>query len=256
MSGALNADPLILIKGLDFGYVSTAGEAHQWRMRANNLQIERRAFYSVLGPNMSGKSTFLRLIEGSALMESDSSSVFQVAGPLVRLDGRRSRISLDNRIPLSCMMRHDDPMFPELNLWDNVRLARPAFVTIPNKAALQSLRDFLYKTSTLRAAGVSPSTKLGALSSGGRALVRLARATIWGSLLNLVDEVTAHLDDSNAAVFITGLLDSVRNGGAAMMVSHQMRDHELASKLVSNANLQYRRIELTVEEDVTWARVA
>lgn len=251
-----SAELLIHIERLDFGYASTASDAQQWRIRANDLRINRGAFYSVLGPNMSGKSTLLRLVQGSALVESDSLTVLDVSGRLVQRDARSSRLTVNDQVPLSCMIRHDDPMFPELSLWDNVRLARPRFATNSNTAALATLFSFVRENSTLKSAGVSPLTTLGELSSGGRALVRLARATIWGALLVLVDEVTAHLDDSNATLFLAGLLPSIRNGGAVMMVSHQARDHELARELVSEADLAYGEIHLSVQENVTCMHVA
>ena len=251
-SDSVHSEPLVHIRRIDFSYASDREQDEVWRLHAKEIRIEPRTFYSVLGPNMVGKSTLLRLVGGvDQVVGPHGNSSVDITGSLVEIEPGARFLTATGAFNASCMVLHDDPMFPELSIRDNIRLARPASAREPNSEVLQRVNTYLESIEVFRSANTALGTKLGDLSSGGKALVRLARATAWGAKLMLVDEVTAHLDSNNAALFLRGLVPFVQAEGAALLVSHQARDHQMASELISEAGLAYRTLTLSARDSVT-----
>ncbi|MGP1345505.1 MAG: ABC transporter ATP-binding protein [Phycisphaerales bacterium] len=228
-------EPLIGLEELDFAYESSNIDGRRWRLRANDVMLYSGRFYSLRGPNMSGKSTFLSILQrGGILARADSKSIVRYA------EGHPGRWAIQ-------LIHHDDPMFPELSLWDNLRAARPTIKQASTSYARGSLRDFIQKTPVLSESGVTPDTLLGSLSSGGRALVKIARASVWGCRILLVDEATSNLDNENGREFISSLFDVVEQGGLAVLVSHLDRDHRQATEIAQARGVRHCSLALTAE---------
>lgn len=168
--------------------------------------------YSVTGPNMAGKSTLARIMCNSC--------------------------NAPNR---AMLLAHDDPMFPELSLWDNVRVSRPDFGALATASAKQRLAEFFNLFPTL--GNQDDTSILGRLSSGGKGLIKLARPYVWGCSLLVVDEVTANLDENNAARFISSL-KLFLEATAVVLISHQENDHKLLEKAAASVGSSHFRILL------------
>src|ERR1039458_894038 len=222
------APNLIAIHDLAFSYPEQFADVTGWKLYVKQLVIPSNTVCHVIGGNMVGKTTLLRILAG--LERVSFSSDTHVFGDLIFQNGRHQKGACSLRLRNTFFLSHSDRMFPELTIWENVRLARNCGI-LPRRDAYERFR--LYMSGLRILHGKPERTRLGALSSGGQALIRLARAYSWGGQLILVDEVTAHLDDESAELFFRNLEILLKDGCSVILVSHDQRDHILARNLAS-----------------------
>ena len=237
-----------LIEGsFRFHYGAKTEDEPNWTLFVEKLKLAPRSFYSLIGPNMSGKTTLLRILSGQPIEEGCYEGA-PLTGTLVRRG--RSLLTLSDATPKgAALITHDDPMFPDLSLWDNVRLARPHGRGSFPGTAEQRFKIFLTNNPILN--DRSLSTPLHDLSSGGKAFIRLARAFVWSAKLLLIDEVTANLDSDNSEWVLRAILPFLADGSAVVLVSHTARDHDQAKKFVREGNYAYSCLRLVVQEKKT-----
>jgi ABC-type multidrug transport system ATPase subunit len=244
----MDSAPEILLENVTFWRNGADVEGMQWSLHVKRLQLCKGTIYSVLGDNMVGKSTLLRILGGAEPIEVLSSP--NAATTIQAETGGQDHQGQGTlRLPTKhvCLLAHDDTMFPELSIWDNVRVAR-SLGRNPNYAlARKTFREILSGTSIFRSR--SDTEPLGQLSSGGKALIKLARACCWVADVILVDEVTAHLDQSNAQGFFDILGRFMPTGAILVLVSHAARDHELASQLAAELQIPYRPVKIERESE-------
>jgi putative ABC transport system ATP-binding protein len=231
------------IENAEFWRGETPPDAHEWSLRIDRLLLDANAIYSVLGDNMVGKSTLLRILSGR--------EQFLVSPPL-NADARLFGTSLEDgsndgghlriRARSLCLLAHDDAMFPELSIWDNVRIARGAGSNQDHAKATGVFEQILRQSRILHRR--SRREPLGRLSSGGKALIKLARACCWSADIILIDEVTAHLDADNCALFFATLRSFVTRDATVVLVSHANRDHEEAARLAAQSGMAYHSIRI------------
>lgn len=230
---------LVEIRDLVFSYPEQFPGITPWKLVIKHLVVPSRTICRVIGGNMVGKTTLLRLLAG---MESVSySPETQIFGGLIGSNAKRKNSIYTLRLHNTFFISHSDRMFPDLTIWENVRLARNCGL-LSKKDAYQRFRRYLSGLQILR--DKSERTRLGSLSSGGQALIRLARAYAWGAQLILIDEVTAHLDDDSATAFFGNLGLLLKDGCSVVLVSHDRRDHDLAENLANDGN---RSITIAIE---------
>ena len=71
-----------------------------------------------------------------------------------------------------------------------------------------------------------------ALSTGERQRVALARALLNKPKLLLADEPTGNLDEENGQIVLRCLAEFARDGGAVLLVTHEPRAGDHASRVV------------------------
>lgn len=219
---------LVDIQNLVFSYPRQFADTTPWRLVVNRLVIPHRSVCRVIGGNMVGKTTLLRILAG--LERVSVSPATRISGQLLAGGSEGRGKSWRLRLRNTSFLSHTDRMFPELTIWENVRLARKCG-PVGRRDAHKRFRNYM---SGLRILQDKPDAiQLGALSSGGQAQIRLARAYTWGAQLILIDEVTAHLDDESAKAFFQHLKILVVDGCSVVLVSHDRRDHGLAQDLVA-----------------------
>jgi ABC-type multidrug transport system ATPase subunit len=207
LSGAL-----LHIKNLDFSY----GPSHRpdvWSLRIDDFFVQPGVLYLVKGNNMSGKSTFLNIIAGLVPVDRWLDCVFVNGGRLQTATDLRSLVTV---------LSNSDEMFPELSIWDNIRVALPRNGREVERRLRRECEHFLGLSDVFL--GRSLNDQLAELSTGGRALVKLCRAHCSVSRILVVDELSSYLDDERARFFLDSVLTQVREGVAAIVVSHSDRD--------------------------------
>lgn len=252
-------ESLIRFRNLEFSYTpkalgGTGGKEGTWRLLAQQLEIRPGTIYQVLGDNMSGKSTLLRIMAGLESVHVGLAT--EISGSLIRKPPRpHSRTRL--RPLQTCLLSASDTMFPEMTLWENVALARSCGVHVRRSLARTRFHDFISRSSITHHFGITqaseiPTRLLGQLSSGAQSLMRLARPYTWRPALLLMDEVSSHLDDSNAQLFYSLLAIILRESQcAAVVVSHIERDRTLISDLSSDCKVPHRVFNLKVDGGVS-----
>lgn len=199
---------------------------------------------------MSGKTTLLHLLIGLLRLPLDAKTGrASISGELSLERTPRPGKALPVDTRRIYLLSHNDPMFPELTIWENVLLARQSNRTVKRKEAHYRFQRFLTRFSVL--ADVSYRTRLGQLSSGAQAMIRLARAVVWRSDLTLIDELTGHLDDTNAELFFQGAGDLIQDRRSLVLVSHLHRDHELARNLSRRLGAQYQALHIVQQGEIS-----
>jgi ABC-type multidrug transport system ATPase subunit len=233
---------LIDIRNLTFSYLS---DLNSWSLKVDQLEIDEGAIYSIQGNNMSGKTTLLRIIAG--LERISFSTNTSVSGLLLGSNGYSPDSTVTLRSRSTCFLSHYDRMFPEFTIWDNIRVAKNSGERLRKKVARERFETYIANVPTLQ--GRSARTGLGELSSGGQALIRLARAYSWRSKLILIDEVTAHLDPDGATTFFEHLGTLIGDRCSVVLVSHAQRDHELAKNLATQKGANYRSLKIDLRDN-------
>lgn len=203
---------VIDIEDVRFSYSET--EPVEWVLSVPSFTIQASELCLLSGDNMSGKTTFLKLLAG--LLPAN------LWRGTILVCGQRARaVELS---AASVILSADDHMFPELSVLQNIWIGLPrASAPHPEQVAQAALPVFaksdIFDANVLR-------RPLGDLSSGGRALVKLARAYVSDRPLVIVDEISSFLDMKRATVFLDALLELRGNGRAVLIVSHNQRDRD------------------------------
>lgn len=85
------------------------------------IRLLRGRAYSLRGGNMGGKTTPVKLLCG--LLDSPNAEMFlQFDGDMFDMPKERSKLQLAGL--RAC--HQNDPMFPELSIWENIKIGVPA----------------------------------------------------------------------------------------------------------------------------------
>jgi ABC-type sugar transport system ATPase subunit len=229
---------LLELRGLTVSYRGPTSD--RWRLDVPEFTLHASEVHVVSGDNMSGKTTFLRLIAGMA-------SDFLVDDARSGGNGYDSRALADRTIILSS----DDAMFPELSILENIELGVPAdeFVDEHVAAAHRLLADAgVFKSRSL-------GTPLAALSSGGRAIVKFCRATVSRRPLVLLDEISSYLDVERSELVLRSAVEFAQCGRAVVIVSHSERDRRfIAERYPVRYTHISRHLDRSVVEPLDQAR--
>jgi glycine betaine/proline transport system ATP-binding protein len=157
---------------------------HTVALAGVNLAIEPQAFYVIMGRSGSGKSTLLRAIN----------RLVSLSAGTVRIDGQDPSVLSEPalrafRQKTVSMVFQNFGLLPHLNVRDNI-----AFPLSLNGIAAAAAADKAEAWLTRVGLAGYGDGRLGALSSGMRQRVGLARALITETPLLLMDEPFAALD--------------------------------------------------------------
>lgn len=165
----------------------------------------------VTGRSGAGKTTVLRLI---ALLERPTQGQIWVNGE--HLNTLRARAIPRFRRKIGLVFQ-EPRLLRERSVFDNVAL--PLLVAdVPARQRAARVRAALEQVGLPRAEGAL----VGALSSGERTRVEIARAIVAQPVLLLADEPTANLDASAAAAVFELLQTQNRAGTTLLIATHDV----------------------------------
>lgn len=180
-------------------------------LREASLELPRGSFTLLTGPSGSGKSSLLRCIYRSAVVDSGSI--------VLRVDGSElDLLAADDRTMIETRRRH-------------IGLATQSLSVVPRVGALDLLSEaglnredaaaLLQRIGLSRAHfDVPPAT----FSGGERQMLNLALALAQWRPLLLLDEITASLDRRRKTTAYETLLERKRSGVTILAVSHEIPD--------------------------------
>ena len=189
-----------------------------------SLKIDSGEFVAVQGPSGCGKSTLLAIAGG--LLTPDSGTV-QLGGENPYSIGPDAQARL--RAKHTGFVFQQFHLVPFLSVVDNILSPSLALPLPDAKARAEELMEkFGIKSREHHV----PSQ----LSTGERQRVALARALLNHPKLLFADEPTGNLDAENADIILNYLTAFAREGGAVMLVTHDVRAASSAHRVIKMKN--------------------
>ena len=186
--------------------------------RGLNFSIKSGELIELRGANGSGKTSLLRILCGLAAPTEGE----------VRWGGNNIRSQGEEYSAAVSYLAHQSGVKDELSAIENLRIACGVAGNVLSKADAQTV---------LEQVGLGPQQNLPArsLSAGQRRRVALARllrskAEVW-----ILDEVLTSLDDTAIKLSRRFIGDHLRNGGLAIIATHQELD--LAAERIQRIEL-------------------
>jgi iron complex transport system ATP-binding protein len=196
----------LAFEGVTFGYGATSV------FRDLGLQVQAGELTALLGPNGTGKTTWVRLAAGSVVPLSGT----------VRLFGRDLRAwGASERARTLAVVPQESPLEFEFRVHEIVAMGRAPHQGL---LGLESEEDRRLVAEALNLTGMEAfaARPFAALSGGEKQRVVLARALAQKPRVLLLDEPTAHLDLKHRLA-IYALLERLHaEGMTAVVVSHDL----------------------------------
>ncbi|MEO3388777.1 amino acid ABC transporter ATP-binding protein [Mesorhizobium sp. CAU 1741] len=180
-------------------------------LRDISLDIQRGEVIALIGRSGSGKSTFLRCINGLEKMDSGTISV---DGEVVEPDERKLQ---KLRLKVGMIFQQFN-LFPHLTALDNTALALKVVKGMRPSEARSIGLSRLEKVGLAHRADAKPHQ----LSGGQQQRVAIARALAMSPVVLLCDEVTSSLDPELVEEVLQVIRQLAEEGMTVIMVTHEM----------------------------------
>jgi polar amino acid transport system ATP-binding protein len=191
-------------------------------LKGIDLAVEEGEVVAIIGRSGSGKSTFLRTLNG---LESIDDGVIEVDGEYI--DAARADLrSLRQKVG---MVFQQFNLFPHLTVGENVMLAPQVVKKTPRAEAERIARQMLERVGLAEKFDAYPER----LSGGQQQRVAIARALAMSPRVLLCDEITSALDPELVNEVLAVVKQLASEGMTLVMVTHEMRfAREVGDKLV------------------------
>ena len=191
-------------------------------LKGIDLKVEEGEVVAIIGRSGSGKSTFLRTLNG---LESLNDGVIEVDGEYI--DAARADLrSLRQKVG---MVFQQFNLFPHLTVGENVMLAPQVVKKTPRAEAEKIARQMLERVGLAEKFDAYPER----LSGGQQQRVAIARALAMSPKVLLCDEITSALDPELVNEVLAVVKQLASEGMTLIMVTHEMRfAREVGDKLV------------------------
>jgi ABC-2 type transport system ATP-binding protein len=205
-------DPVIVSKGLSRQF----GE--NWAVRGLTLTVERGQVFGFLGPNGSGKTTTVRLLNG-ILEASEGSATVLGMNPATHGEEIRRRTGVLTETP---------SLYESLSARDNLRFVGEVY-GVPRDDLPGRIDALLERFGLLARA----DERAGTYSRGMKQRLAVARALLHEPEIVFLDEPTAGLDPA-AARDVLELVEELadRQGRTIFMCTHNLVEAERLCDLV------------------------
>ncbi|MFN9529030.1 amino acid ABC transporter ATP-binding protein [Ectopseudomonas chengduensis] len=191
-------------------------------LKGIDLKVEEGEVVAIIGRSGSGKSTFLRTLNG---LESINDGVIEVDGEYI--DAARADLrSLRQKVG---MVFQQFNLFPHLTVGENVMLAPQVVKKTSRADAEKTARQMLERVGLAEKFDAYPER----LSGGQQQRVAIARALAMSPKVLLCDEITSALDPELVNEVLAVVKQLASEGMTLIMVTHEMRfAREVGNKLV------------------------
>jgi heme exporter protein A len=178
---------------------------HRWALRGVTLRVQGGEVLAIVGPNGSGKTTLLRVVGASLTPTRGSGRVF----------GHDLVDDADGVREMTGMLGHATGLYEDLSAAENLDFSQRMYGEPASAAAIGA---------ALEAVGMRKhaSDRVRGLSSGMRRRVALARLVLRRPRLLLLDEPYNTFDATGVAAVDALIRETVRDGGAALVVTHDL----------------------------------
>ena len=176
-----------------------------------SLEVEKGEAISVIGLSGSGKSTFLRCINGLEELSGGHILVdeFDLADENLNIDKYREKVG---------MVFQNFNLFPHLTVLQNITMAPVTLKKMTKSEAIKKGKELLDKVGLLEKSNVYPSS----LSGGQKQRVAIARALAMEPEALLFDEPTSALDPEMVGEVLKVMKDLAKEGMTMIVVTHEM----------------------------------
>ncbi|WP_028245169.1 amino acid ABC transporter ATP-binding protein [Pseudoclavibacter soli] len=180
-------------------------------LRGVTTQVHSGDVVSVIGASGSGKSTFLRCLNGLETPTTGSVRIngHDVFGPKVNIDEVRRQVGM--------VFQHFN-LFPNMTVAENIELAPREIHHISKDAARELAVGLLDRVGLADKADARPSS----LSGGQKQRVAIARALAMKPDIMLFDEATSALDPEMVGEVLQVIRDLASEGMTLVLVTHEM----------------------------------
>jgi putative ABC transport system ATP-binding protein len=215
-------NPFIVMRGVSKTYPGAAGGFNA--LSDVDLEIQKGEFVAVVGQSGSGKSTLLSLLSG---IDRPTSGEVHVDGTAVHALSE-SRMSTWRGKAVGIVFQFFQ-LLPTLTAVENVMLPMDFANGLPARQRRPRAGDLLEKLGVADQSDKLPST----MSGGQQQRIAVARALANGPSVLLADEPTGNLDSKTAQSMLEVLAQISREGQTVVMVTHDSRAREFASRTVT-----------------------
>jgi putative ABC transport system ATP-binding protein len=215
-------DTVLEIKALKKTYPGKGARQEVLALKGIDLEVKKGEFVALHGPSGCGKSTLL--LTAGGLLKPDNGSVKINNQQLYELNNSDRAHFRAKNLGFVFQQFH---LIPYLDVLGNVIVSEMA--TGRTTDAESRAIEILAKFDMVDRKHHHPSE----LSVGEQQRVALARAVFAGANILFADEPTGNLDHKNADLVLNYIKEFAENGGAAVMVTHDDRALEYASRRIS-----------------------
>jgi len=198
-----------------------------------NITIKSGCITGLLGPNGSGKTTFIKLANG---LLQPSTGEITVCGKPIGPQSKAEVSYLSDRICLDSWMRVSDTLEFYQDFFDN----------FDRDAALNMLKTF----------SIDPGRRFKTLSKGNQEKVQLVLAMARKARLYLLDEPIGGVDPAARDYIINTILSNYNREAAVLISTHLIQDVEqILDEIIflkqGNVVLQGNANEIRTENNMT-----
>jgi putative ABC transport system ATP-binding protein len=198
-------------------------EIETWALNNIHLSIDHGEYVSISGPSGCGKSTLLSVI---GLLSSFTEGKYLLNGKEVSTLSEPERAHVRNQ-EIGFIFQAFN-LIGDMSVFENVELP----LTFRNDLSAKQRREMV--TAALAHVQMDHRQKHypAELSGGQQQRVAIARALVGQPKVLLADEPTGNLDSKNAQMVMDLLSALHRNGSTIVMVTHDPRSAEQATRQV------------------------
>ena len=204
------------------------GEVVVSALQGISLEIDEKAFVSVIGPSGSGKTTLLNLI---GCLDKPTQGLIRVAGTDLTTLNRKQAAAFRGRH--MGFIFQDFNLLPVLTVYENIEYPLLMVQNVPPVERKKRVLDLLEAVGMTEQKDKYPDQ----ISGGQKQRVAVARALVPNPQLVLADEPTANLD-SKTAYLIIELMKRMRDQFQTTFI---FSTHD--QKIVGEAEILYTLVD-------------